>query len=108
MHLFSMFALMQDGQSPGWYSMILPVGVIAIFYFLVIRPQMKQQKEHQSLVNALKKGDKVVTNGGIWGEVDEVDAQTIRLKVHDKMKIRLSRSAISGMQPKSAGEKESK
>ena len=69
---------------------------------------MKQQKNHQGLVNALKKGDKVVTNGGIWGEVDEVDAHSIRIKVNDKTKIRITRTAISGMQPQPGAAPEGK
>ena len=70
-----------------------------ILYFLVLRPQMKQQKEHRTMIDGLKKGDRVITSGGIWGEIDTVEAHTVRLKVNEKNKIKVTRSAISGLQP---------
>ena len=91
-------------QAPWWYTMGPILIMVLIFYFILIRPQVKQQKEHQSLINNIKKGDKVVTNGGIWGEVDTVDNQTVRLKVAEKTKLMVTRSAITGFQPK-PGEK---
>ena len=111
MQLFTLLAFFQDGESkqPSLLYQMAPIIFLAlIFYFLVLRPQMKQQKQHQKLVSDLKKGDKVVTNGGIWGEVDEVDAASVRLKVNDKTKIRISRSAVSGMQPVAGEQQDAK
>lgn len=111
MQLFTLLAFFQEGEPsgpPGWYQMIPFVFLALIFYFLVLRPQMKQQKDHQKLVSDLKKGDKIVTSGGIWGEIDEVDPQSIRLKVNDKTKIRISRSSVSGMQPAPGENKDAK
>jgi preprotein translocase subunit YajC len=102
MQLFTLLAFFQDNPDsspPAWYSMAPIVFLALIFYFLVLRPQMKQQKQHQKLVADLQKGDKVITSGGLWGEVDEVDATSVRLRVNDKTKIRVSRSAVTGMQP---------
>lgn len=83
-------------------SLLPPLGmwalIIAIFYFLVFGPVRKQKKALQELLDALKKGDKVITNGGIHGEVVSVDPATVVLKVADNVKIRFSRSAIAGLQ----------
>ena len=96
------FTSLQDSPQgvPGWYNLGLIAGIGIIFYFILLRPQIKQQKEHQNLVSNIKKGDKVITNGGIWGEVDNVETSVVRLKISDKTKIVVTRSAISGFQPK--------
>ncbi len=69
--------------------------VFAIFYFLIIRPQNKKQKETQSMLKALKKGDRVVTIGGIRGTIFSMKDDTVVLKVDDNTKIQFSRSAIA-------------
>jgi preprotein translocase subunit YajC len=71
--------------------------IIAIFYFLIIRPQNKKQKETQKMLSALKKGDKVVTIGGIHGTISSVKESTVIVKVDDNYKIEFSRSAISSV-----------
>ncbi|MDR2924192.1 MAG: preprotein translocase subunit YajC [Treponema sp.] len=71
------------------------VAIIAIFYFLIIRPQNKKQKETQKMLAALKKGDKIVTIGGIHGTIQNVEEQNVVVKVDDDTKIKFSRSAIS-------------
>ena len=73
------------------------IAIIAIFYFLMIRPQSKKQKETQKMLGALKKGDKVVTIGGIHGTIQTVRESTIILKVDDSTKIEFSRSAVSSI-----------
>ena len=83
------------------------LAMIALMYFLLIKPQMKQEKDHRKMIDNLKKGDKVITKGGIWGEIDSVEPQFFRLKVNEKNKIVVSRSAVSGVQPM-AGKEESK
>lgn len=95
---FLAFAQDQAQEPPGWFTFAPMVIIVLVFYFLLMRPQMKQQKEHQNLINNIKVGDKVITNGGIWGEVDAIDNQTVRLKVGDKSKLVVSRSHISGLQ----------
>ncbi len=69
--------------------------VIFIFYFLIIRPQNKKQKEAQRMLEALKKGDRVVTIGGVRGVVQVVKDQTVLIKVDDSTKIEFSKSAVS-------------
>ena len=84
----------------GWYQILLWVGFFAIMYLFFLRPSLKQQKDQRSLLDNLKTGDKVITNGGIWGEIDMVEEHRIRLKVADKLKIHVSRNAIQGLQSK--------
>jgi preprotein translocase subunit YajC len=70
--------------------------IFGVFYFLVIMPAKKQQKQKDAMVAALKKGDKVVTSGGIYGTVAAVEDQTVLLKIAENTKIRISKSAIGG------------
>jgi preprotein translocase subunit YajC len=69
--------------------------VIGIFYFLIIRPQNKKQKDTQAMINAMKKGDKVATIGGIRGTVQSVKDETVIIKVDDDTKLEFNKSAVS-------------
>lgn len=85
--------------SPKWWVTMVPmVAIFAIFYFLLIWPVRKRQKALNALVESLKRGDKVVTNGGIYGEVAAVEGLVIHLKVAENMKIRVAKSAIAGLE----------
>jgi len=89
-----------EGAAGGGSALmsILPfVAIIAIFYFLIIRPQNKKQKETQKMLAALKKGDKIVTIGGIHGTIQNVKEQTVIVKVDEDTKLEFSRSAISNV-----------
>lgn len=80
-------------------STVVPfILIIAIFYFFLIRPQNKKQKETEKMIAALKKGDKVVTIGGIHGVVSSTKDKTVIVKVDDGCKIEFSRSAIAGVE----------
>ncbi|MEJ2580945.1 MAG: preprotein translocase subunit YajC [Acidobacteriota bacterium] len=70
--------------------------IFGVFYFLVIMPAKKQQKQKDAMVAALKKGDKIVTSGGIYGTVAAVEDQSVLLKIAENTKIRISKSAIGG------------
>jgi preprotein translocase subunit YajC len=97
----SVFYLLAQGAEPTqsiWVTMLPMVAIFAIFYFLLIWPVRKRQKALQKLVEDLKRGDKVVTNGGIYGEVSAVEGPVIHLKVADNMKIRVAKSAIAGLE----------
>lgn len=72
---------------------VLLVVFVAIFYFLLIRPQRRQQKEHQALLSSLKKGDRVITAGGIMGTIEKIEDNEVLLVVEEG-KIRLSRGSI--------------
>ena len=97
-----------EGGGPMSFMSFLPfVAIIAIFYFLIIRPQNKKRKETESMIKALKKGDKVVTIGGIHGIITSVRDNTVIVKVDDNTKIEFSRSAVSSIEAASK-EKEEK
>jgi len=83
----------QGGQSSS-FSLIFLLLIIVVFYFFMIRPQMKRQKELANYRNALKKGDKVVTTGGIYGKIQEVNEQTILLEVDNNIHIKVDKSAV--------------
>lgn len=72
--------------------------IIAIFYLIVFVPMRRKQKAHEQLLGALKKGDKVITNGGLYGEVVKVEGTVVVLKLADNVKVRISRQAIAGLQ----------
>ena len=88
-------------QGPAaMFSSFLPLILIfVIFYFLLIRPQSKKAKEHKTMLENLKKGDKVITSGGIYGLVEDLDANTVSLKVGTKddasVKIKVGRNYIA-------------
>ncbi|MBR1920012.1 MAG: preprotein translocase subunit YajC [Spirochaetales bacterium] len=76
-------------------SLVMFAAIILIFYFLIIRPQKKREKETKDMLNALKKGDKVVSIGGIHGTVISVKENTVVVKVDDNARIEFTKSAIS-------------
>ena len=86
------------------------VAIIAIFYFLIIRPQNKKRKETENMLKALRKGDRVVTIGGLHGTIQTVKetSGTVIVKVDDNVKLEFSRSAISSVQAVAREEKEDK
>ena len=84
----------------GYGSLILLIGFVLIFYFLLWRPQSKRAKEHRELVANLSKGDEVVTNGGIIGKIVKVDEDIITLAIADGVEIKVQKPAISAALPK--------
>lgn len=74
--------------------LILMAIMFGVFYFLLIRPQVKRQKLHQQMLEALKKGDEVVTRGGLIGKITGISGQKIVLEVQEKVRVRVLRSAI--------------
>lgn len=86
-----------QGQGNMLMSVVPFILIIAIFYFFIIRPQNKKQKETEKMINALKKGDKVVTIGGIHGTVSSTKEKTVVVKVDSNTQIEFSRSAISAV-----------
>jgi len=77
-------------------SSLLPLVVLfAIFYFLIIRPQQKQQKEHKTMIDELTKGDKIVTNGGLIVEITKVEESFVTVKSIDGTSLRIARTFIS-------------
>ena len=88
----------QSGQGGGMMGGFVTIGLIfLVFYLLLIRPQQKQQKKLGHLRENLKKGDKLVTSGGIFGTVDTVSPNSVVIYINDKVKIEIAKSAISGI-----------
>ena len=84
-----------DGAQPNPIMTFLPmILIIAVFYFFMIRPQMKKQKEVTVFRNSLAKGDKVVTTGGIYGKILELKDNYVLLQIDDNVKIRVDKSAL--------------
>jgi preprotein translocase subunit YajC len=81
-------------QPSPYSSLIFFAAIIVIFYFFMIRPQMKKQKELKNYRDALKKGDKVVTAGGIYGRIYEVNERTVLLEIDQNVKIKVDKGSI--------------
>lgn len=97
--MYLLLAASPQTDAPPPFVMLLPVAaILAIFYLIVYRPMLKQRKELQKLVEKLDKGDRVVTTGGIYGEVTRVEGSVIFLKVADSVRIRVAKSAIAGLE----------
>lgn len=79
-------------------------GTLLVFYFFFIRPQSKKAKEQQNFINELKKGDRVVTAGGIHGKVVKDDEKTMLIEIDSNVKIRVEKSVISAEMTKAANE----
>ena len=89
------------GEAGGSLFSLLPLVVIfVLFYFLLIRPQQKKAKEHKSMVNAIKKGDEVVTNGGLLGRVKKVGDDFVLVELAEGYDVNVQRFAISNLIPK--------
>ena len=94
-------AYAQDAAQPGGLMSFLPLIIIfVIFYFLLIRPQMKRAKEHRKLVAELAIGDEVVTNGGLLGRITKLGESFITVELADNVVIKIQRHAISSVMPK--------
>jgi preprotein translocase subunit YajC len=83
------------------FSLIPFILIFIVFYFLLILPQQRRQKKQRELLEAIKKGDKVITSSGIWGTVTNLDKETVTLQVADNTKIRLQRDHISSIRTSS-------
>jgi preprotein translocase subunit YajC len=86
-----------SGGGGGLIASLIPfILIFVIFYFLLILPQQRRQKKHKSLLEALKKGDKVVTNAGLLGTIANLNKEIVTLQVSDNVKIKVLRESIAG------------
>lgn len=88
----------EGGETSIWTLVIFIVLILAMMYFVMIRPQRKRQKEHQEMVEELKRGDRVITAGGIYGEIESVSEDNVVLKVESGATIRIAKSSVVGKQ----------
>jgi len=81
-------------------GMLFFIGMIVIFYFLLIRPQQKRAKDHRKMVEAVGKGDEIVTNGGVLGKIVDISDQYLTVEIASNVQIKLQRNAIATVLPK--------
>ena len=86
------------GQGAGGFSSLFPIILVfVIFYFLLIRPQQKQRKQHQEMIARLKKGDRIITSGGIHGRVTSVGDTTLTVEISEKVRVKLVKGNVAGL-----------
>lgn len=85
-------------QQSALSFILLPVALIAVFYFLMIRPAQTQRKRLNEMLSNLKVGDKVITNSGIYGTIASLDDDSVQVRIAEQVKVKMARSAIGGLQ----------
>ena len=81
-------------------SLILPIGLVALFYFMLIRPQSKRQKEHKELVAGVQKGEEIVTSGGVLGKVTRVDDNFVSMEISPGVVVNIQKNSVQTIMPK--------
>ena len=97
--LDTLSAAAAQGAAPGWTGFLPIIGMIAIFWFLLIRPQMRQQKQHREKIAGVKKGDQVVTAGGLLGKVVKVDENYAEIEIAQGVKVKAVKRTIGDIVP---------
>jgi preprotein translocase subunit YajC len=84
------------GQGVGGFTSLIPIILMfVIFYFLLIRPQQKKSKEQREMINQLKKGDRIVTSGGLHGRITATGEQTMTVEIADKVRVKITRGSVA-------------
>ncbi len=86
-----------QGAQGGFTAFVPLILMFVIFYFLLIRPQQKKTKEHREMIENLKKGDRIITAGGIYGNITGLDDSTITLEIAEKVRIKLARQNVGAL-----------
>jgi preprotein translocase subunit YajC len=90
-------AAQATGKGPSMIEQFVPfIAIFAIFYFFIIRPQSRRAKDHQTFITALKRGDNVLTSSGIFGKVEGITDQFVKLEISEGVEIRVLKTQISG------------
>lgn len=89
-----------EGAGNPLMSLMLPILLLVVFYFLLIRPQQKRVKEHKQMVSELKKGDEVVTSGGLAGELTEVGDSFVQLQIAEGIEVQIQKQSVASLLPK--------
>ncbi|HBR99347.1 MAG TPA: preprotein translocase subunit YajC [Gammaproteobacteria bacterium] len=102
MDFFISSAYAQDAAPAGgeFMGLLFPILLLAVFFFLFIRPQQKRMKEHKTMVEALKKGDEVINNGGLAGAVTAVNDAFVTVKVAEGVEVNIQKQAVASLLPK--------
>ena len=86
-----------EGGGGGFAALIPLILIFVIFYFLLIRPQQRRVKEHRRLLESLKRGDRVLTAGGLYGTIINIEGNVVTLELADKVRVRVNRNYIAGL-----------
>ncbi len=103
MFIATAYAMGAPGSAPaqggggGFSSLIMMVVIFAIFYFILIRPQQKKMKEHKKMVEDLKKGDRIITAGGMYATVENTTPDTLTVKIAEGVKVKITRSSVGAV-----------
>jgi preprotein translocase subunit YajC len=98
-NLFALAGPARDGEPNPMASLVMMGLIFAVFYFVLILPMRRKQKKLEGLVKQLKAGDKVVLNSGIFGTIVGVEEEAFQLRIDDKTKVKILKSAVAGLQP---------
>jgi preprotein translocase subunit YajC len=101
---FALGAQPGGGQASPWGMFVPLLLMFVVLYFFMIRPQQKRQKEKEKMLDALKKGDRVLTIGGVYGEIQQVKENIVVVRIADNVKVELQRSAVSSVVEPTAAE----
>ena len=86
------------GEGAGGFAGFIPlILMFVIFYFLLIRPQQKRTKEHRQMISAVKKGDRIITSGGLHGRVTGADDSTLTVEIADKVRVKIARGNVANL-----------
>ncbi len=97
---FTILFAQQEPQQPGPISWAMPLLMVVLFYFMLIRPQRRAQKEHAARLASLRSGDEVVAAGGIHGTITNLNDRTVTLKIADGVKIKVDRTSVTSISSK--------
>ena len=92
-------SLLAQSSASGLVAIFPFILILVILYVLMILPAQRRQKKLSTMISALKSGDKVITNGGLYGTVVGLDKESIQLRIAEQVKVKVARSAIAGLQP---------
>ena len=87
-----------EGAAGGFSAFIPLIIMFVIFYFLLIRPQQKKTKEHREMINSLRKGDRIITSGGLHGRITGADTDILTVEIADKVRVKLNRGNVAALQ----------
>ena len=102
MNFIEMAHAASDTQEPSALGFLLPIFILVLMYFILIRPQSKKLKEHKQMLTELKVGDEISTAGGILGKIIKVGESYVQLKISDSVDIKLQKSSVNKILPKNS------
>ncbi len=93
----TMPAYAAEAAANGFAQLVPLILIMLVFWFLLIRPQQKRMREHRDMIDALKKGDKIITNGGLYGTIIDIKDDFIRVEIADGVRVKMQREAVASL-----------